>query len=65
VLITQSPEVGWGIDGHANTSADIVASARAALAGKKWRANPLPSQRMNLPPPLAGEGRVGAFTTLW
>jgi phenylpyruvate tautomerase PptA (4-oxalocrotonate tautomerase family) len=35
VLITESPEGGWGIDGHANTSADIVASARAALAGKK------------------------------
>jgi len=32
VLITESPEGGWGIDGHANTSADIVASARAALS---------------------------------
>ena len=31
VLITESPEGGWGIDGHANTSADIVATARAAL----------------------------------
>jgi phenylpyruvate tautomerase PptA (4-oxalocrotonate tautomerase family) len=31
VLITESPEGGWGIDGHANTSDDIVASARAAL----------------------------------
>jgi phenylpyruvate tautomerase PptA (4-oxalocrotonate tautomerase family) len=31
VLITESPEGGWGIDGHANTGADIVASARAAL----------------------------------
>jgi len=31
VLITESPEGGWGIAGHANTSADIVASARAAL----------------------------------
>src|SRR3982074_315703 len=34
VLITESPEGGWGIDGHANTSADIVASARAALQAK-------------------------------
>jgi phenylpyruvate tautomerase PptA (4-oxalocrotonate tautomerase family) len=34
VLITESPEGGWGIDGHANTSADIVAAARAALAAK-------------------------------
>ena len=37
-LITESPEGGWGINGHANTSEDIVASARAelaALAAKK------------------------------
>ena len=33
VLITESPEGGWGIAGHANTNADIAASARAALAG--------------------------------
>ena len=31
VLITESPEGGWGLQGHANTGADIVASARAAL----------------------------------
>jgi hypothetical protein len=31
-LITESPEGGWGIDGHANTNADIAATARAALA---------------------------------
>jgi phenylpyruvate tautomerase PptA (4-oxalocrotonate tautomerase family) len=31
VLITESPEGGWGINGHANTSADIVQSARAEL----------------------------------
>ena len=34
VLITESPEGGWGIDGHANTGADIAAAARAALAGE-------------------------------
>ena len=34
VLITESPEGGWGIDGHANTSDDIVAAARAALQVK-------------------------------
>src|ERR1700680_2111502 len=34
VLITESPEGGWGLQGHANTSADIVAAARAELAGK-------------------------------
>ena len=33
VLITESPEGGWGIQGHANTNADITTLARAALAG--------------------------------
>ena len=32
VLITESPEGGWGINGHANTSADIVAAAREELS---------------------------------
>jgi hypothetical protein len=31
VLLTESPEGGWGIAGHANTNADITALARAAL----------------------------------
>ena len=38
VLITESPEGGWGVRGHANTGADIAAAARAeltALAAKK------------------------------
>src|SRR4029077_6680558 len=34
VLITESPEGRWGVDGHANTKADIAASARAALAAR-------------------------------
>ena len=34
VLLTESPEGGWGIAGHANTNADIAAAARAALAGE-------------------------------
>jgi phenylpyruvate tautomerase PptA (4-oxalocrotonate tautomerase family) len=34
VLITESPEGGWGINGHANTSADIVAAARAELGAQ-------------------------------
>jgi phenylpyruvate tautomerase PptA (4-oxalocrotonate tautomerase family) len=34
VLITESPEGGWGINGHANTSEDIVAAARRELAGQ-------------------------------
>jgi phenylpyruvate tautomerase PptA (4-oxalocrotonate tautomerase family) len=34
VLITESPEGGWGINGHANTSEDIVVAARRELAGE-------------------------------
>src|ERR1700722_10561547 len=33
VLITESPEGGWGISGYANTGADIAAAARQDLAG--------------------------------
>jgi phenylpyruvate tautomerase PptA (4-oxalocrotonate tautomerase family) len=38
VLITESPEGGWGIRGHANTGSEIAAAARAeltAIAAKK------------------------------
>ena len=35
VLISESPEGGWGISGHANTGADIAAAARAALAKQR------------------------------
>jgi phenylpyruvate tautomerase PptA (4-oxalocrotonate tautomerase family) len=41
VLVTESPEGGWGIDGHANTGDDIVTAARAelgAIAAAKLRA---------------------------
>jgi phenylpyruvate tautomerase PptA (4-oxalocrotonate tautomerase family) len=34
VLITESPDGGWGIAGHANTNADIAGLARAALEGR-------------------------------
>lgn len=33
VLLTESPEGGWGIAGHANTGADIAAEARRLLEG--------------------------------
>jgi len=33
VLLTEAPEGGWGIAGHANTGADIAASARKELSG--------------------------------
>src|SRR6266700_7303478 len=32
VLITESPDGGWGINGHANTGADIADAARRELA---------------------------------
>ncbi len=32
VLITESPDGGWGINGHANTGSDIAYAARSALA---------------------------------
>jgi phenylpyruvate tautomerase PptA (4-oxalocrotonate tautomerase family) len=31
VLLTESPEGGWGVSGQANTAADLVAAARAEL----------------------------------
>ena len=31
VLLTEAPEGGWGIAGHANTNADLVDLARAQL----------------------------------
>ena len=34
VLITESPEGGWGLQGHAHNSADIVAAARRELGAK-------------------------------
>ncbi len=38
VLITESPEGGWGINGHANTGADITQAARNQLAQIAGRA---------------------------
>ncbi|HWD73754.1 MAG TPA: hypothetical protein VG371_01360 [Solirubrobacteraceae bacterium] len=32
VLLTESPEGGWGVSGHANTGADLAAAARAEMA---------------------------------
>ncbi len=34
VLITESPEGGWGIAGHADTGADIAEAARHELSGQ-------------------------------
>jgi phenylpyruvate tautomerase PptA (4-oxalocrotonate tautomerase family) len=32
VLLTESPDGGWGVSGHANTGADLAQTARAELA---------------------------------
>jgi len=34
VLLTESPEGGWGVAGHANTGADLAAAARAEIAAR-------------------------------
>jgi phenylpyruvate tautomerase PptA (4-oxalocrotonate tautomerase family) len=34
VLITESPEGGWGINGHANTGSDIAQTARSQLSAQ-------------------------------
>jgi phenylpyruvate tautomerase PptA (4-oxalocrotonate tautomerase family) len=34
VLITESPEGGWAIGGHANTGSDIAEAARRELSGQ-------------------------------
>lgn len=33
VLLTEAPEGGWGLKGHANTNAELVTAARAEIAG--------------------------------
>jgi phenylpyruvate tautomerase PptA (4-oxalocrotonate tautomerase family) len=32
VLLTEAPDGGWGLAGHANTNAELIASARAQIA---------------------------------
>jgi phenylpyruvate tautomerase PptA (4-oxalocrotonate tautomerase family) len=32
VLLTEAPDGGWGLKGHANTNEELVAAARAGLA---------------------------------
>jgi phenylpyruvate tautomerase PptA (4-oxalocrotonate tautomerase family) len=32
VLLTEAPDGGWGLSGHANTNEELVAAARAQLA---------------------------------
>jgi len=38
VLLTEAPEGGWGLHGHAHTNAELVAAARAEIAKLKQAA---------------------------
>jgi hypothetical protein len=51
VLLTETPEGGWGLGGHANTNAEPVSAARAQIAelGKSSPGRSLSSR----PPGLA------------
>jgi phenylpyruvate tautomerase PptA (4-oxalocrotonate tautomerase family) len=35
VLLTEAPDGGWGLSGHANTDAELVAAAREAIAAAR------------------------------
>ncbi len=37
VLLTEAPEGGWGLHGHAHTNAELVAAARAEIASLSER----------------------------
>jgi phenylpyruvate tautomerase PptA (4-oxalocrotonate tautomerase family) len=39
VLLTEAPEGAWGLSGHANTNAELVAAARAQIAELQSGAN--------------------------
>ena len=38
VLLTESPEGGWGVAGHANTGADLADAARAEMVARAAQA---------------------------
>ena len=61
VLLTEAPEGGWGLHGHANTNAELVAAARAQIAelGAAAKANRI---RRQLRPGPCGRGRAGPAT---
>ena len=40
VLLTEAPDGGWGLAGHANTNEELVAAARAQLAELRASAPP-------------------------
>ena len=40
VLLTEAPDGGWGLNGHANTNEELVAAARAQIAELRAKAAP-------------------------
>jgi phenylpyruvate tautomerase PptA (4-oxalocrotonate tautomerase family) len=40
VLLTEAPDGGWGLAGHANTNEELIAAARAQLAELRADASP-------------------------
>ena len=38
VLLTEAPDGGWGLSGHANTNEELVAAARAQIAELRAKA---------------------------
>jgi len=42
VLLTEAPDGGWGLAGHANTNEELIAAARAQLAELRGSANASP-----------------------
>src|SRR3984957_14206750 len=46
VLLTEAPDGGWGLSGHANTNEELVALARAQIA--QIRPSPLGKRRSEL-----------------
>jgi phenylpyruvate tautomerase PptA (4-oxalocrotonate tautomerase family) len=40
VLLTESPEGGWGVSGHANTGPDLASAARAEMAAAAQQQGP-------------------------
>ncbi len=39
VLLTEAPDGGWGLAGHANTNAELVTAARAQIAELQSRSS--------------------------
>ncbi len=40
VLLTEAPDGGWGLKGHANTNEELVATARAEIASLAAKSSP-------------------------